>query len=108
MSPAVTITYTSSGYTSLRAARERPASPILGLTPHLATARRMALIWGVHAVPMTDIHDVGEMVEHACRAARNEGFARAGDDVVILAGLPFGASGTTNLLHVARIAAMPQ
>ena len=104
LSPAVTVTYTSSGFTGLRAARERPAAPIIGLTPHIATARRLAMVWGVHAVPTFDVRDVGEMVEHACAAARKEGFAQPGDDVVVVAGLPFGSSGATNLLHVARIA----
>jgi len=104
ISPAATITYTSSGFTSLRAARERPAAPILGLTPQVITARRLAMVWGVHAVPMRDIHDVGEMVGHACNAACDEGFAAPGDDVVVVAGIPFGHSGTTNLLHIARIA----
>lgn len=104
LSPAVTITYTSSGFTALRAARERPAAPILGLTPDTGTARRMAMVWGVHAVPVEEIHDVVEMVEQACRTALAEGFASRGDDVVVVAGLPFGCSGTTNLLHIARIA----
>ncbi|MBI2312786.1 MAG: pyruvate kinase [Betaproteobacteria bacterium] len=103
LSPAATITYTSSGFTSLRAARERPVAPILALTPHLATARRLALVWGVHAVPFEEIHDVGEMVEHACLAALSEGFATRGETVVVVAGIPFGRSGTTNLLHVAQI-----
>jgi pyruvate kinase len=102
LSPAATVTYTSSGFTSLRAARERPVVPILGLTPFITTARRMAMIWGVHAVLVDDVHDVGEMIERASRAAIAEGFARPGEDVVVVAGLPFGHSGTTNLLHVAR------
>jgi pyruvate kinase len=55
-------------------------------------------------VLVDDVHDVGEMIECACRTARTEGFANPGDDVVVVAGLPFGQSGTTNLLHVARIA----
>jgi pyruvate kinase len=104
LSPVATVTYTSSGFTSLRAARERPAVPILGLTPAIATARRLGLVWGVHAVQTADVHDVGEMIERAGRTALAEGFAKAGDDVVVVAGLPFGRSGTTNLLHVARIA----
>jgi len=104
LSPAATVTYTSSGFTSLRAARERPAVPVLSLTPSVATARRMAMVWGVHAVLVDDVHDVAEMIECACRSARDEGFANPGDDVVVVAGLPFGQSGTTNLLHVARIA----
>ena len=104
LSPAATVTYTSSGFTSLRAARERPSVPILGLTPSVTTARRMAMVWGVHAVLVDDIHDVAEMIEHAGRTALAEGFAKAGDVVVVVAGLPFGHAGTTNLLHIARIA----
>lgn len=103
LQPAVTVTYTSSGFTSLRAARERPAAPILGLTPQIQTARRMALVWGVHPVPGEEVADVAGMVEHARRAAVGNGFAVAGDDIVLVAGLPFGHSGTTNLLHIARI-----
>ncbi len=104
LSPAATVTYTSSGFTGLRAARERPAVPILGLTPSMTTARRLAMVWGVHAVLLADVRDVGEMIERASRTALTEGFARPGDDVVIVAGLPFGHSGSTNLLHVARLA----
>jgi pyruvate kinase len=100
---AATVTYTNSGYTTLRAARERPVAPILGLTPHLATARRLALVWGVHAVQTPEIKRVGEMRDQACQNALAEGFARPGDAIVIAAGLPFGVAGTTNLLHIARI-----
>ncbi|MDH6591352.1 pyruvate kinase [Variovorax sp. TBS-050B] len=103
LAPAATVTYTSSGFTSLRAARERPAVPILSLTPDIATARRMAMVWGVHAVLVDDVRDVAEMIDCACRTACAEGFAAKGSDVVVVAGLPFGQSGTTNLLHVARI-----
>jgi pyruvate kinase len=106
LAPAATVTYTSSGFTSLRAARERPAVPILSLTPDVAAARRMAMVWGVHAALVDDVHDVAEMIDCACRTAQAEGFAKAGDDVVVVAGLPFGLSGTTNLLHVARIPGM--
>jgi len=104
LSPAATVTYTASGSTSLRAARERPAVPILGLTSNLATARRMAVVWGVHAVFVDDVRDVGEMIDCAGRTALAEGFARPGDDIIVVAGLPFGHSGTTNLLHIARVA----
>ncbi|HJV27157.1 MAG TPA: pyruvate kinase [Aromatoleum sp.] len=103
LSPAATVAYSSSGFSCLRASRERPATPILGLTPQLTTARRLALVWGVHPVPFEDVHDVAEMVEHAQTAAVTHEFARPGDDVVIIAGLPFGRSGSTNLLHVVKI-----
>jgi pyruvate kinase len=103
--PAATVTYTASGFSSLRAARERPTAPVLGLTPSLATARRLALVWGIHAVASADVADVDGMIARACDTAVREGFAKPGDDIVVVAGLPFGRSGTTNLLHVARIAA---
>jgi pyruvate kinase len=103
LEPAATVAYTTSGFSALRASRERPATPILALTPQLATARRLALAWGVHPVPFEEVHDVTEMVEHAGSAAVSHGFAGAGDVVVVIGGLPFGKSGSTNLLHVARI-----
>jgi pyruvate kinase len=104
IAPAATVTYTASGFTSLRAARERPSAPVLGLTPHLRTARRLAIVWGVHAVASEDVRDVDAMIQRACDTAVREGYARPGEEVVVVAGLPFGRPGTTNLLHVARIA----
>lgn len=107
LQPVATVAYTSSGFSSLRASRERPAVPILALTPHLAIARRLALVWGVHPVPFEAIHDIGGMVEHAARAARTYQYGEAGDRVVVIAGLPFGRSGSTNLLHIAEIGDAP-
>ncbi|TMH14411.1 MAG: pyruvate kinase, partial [Betaproteobacteria bacterium] len=100
---AVIVTYTTSGSTSLRAARERPIPPILSMTPSLATARCLALVWGVHSVQTPDVSDVAEMVEHACRHAVAEEFAKPGDTILISAGMPFGTPGATNLLRIATV-----
>jgi pyruvate kinase len=99
---AATVTYTTSGHTSLRAARERPAAPILGMTPNLATARRLALVWGVHPVLVRDVEHVSEVVDTAFEAAMREGIVRPGDIMAITAGMPFGISGNTNLLRIVR------
>ncbi len=103
LEPAATVAFTTSGFSALRASRERPVTPILALTPRLATARRLAIAWGVHPVPFDEVHDVAEMIEHATAAALREAVAQAGDTVVVIAGLPFGQQGSTNLLHVARV-----
>ncbi|MEJ8814590.1 pyruvate kinase [Variovorax ureilyticus] len=103
LNAAATVAYTSSGYSALRMARERPQAPIIGMTPRLATARRLALCWGVHAVLCHEVVDVPEMSELASRTALKEGFGTAGQTLVISAGMPFGASGTTNLLRIAQI-----
>ncbi len=103
LNASVTVAYTSSGYSALRMARERPEAPIIGMTPRLATARRLTLVWGVHAVLIHEVASVTEMSDYACRTARSEGFARTDDVIVISAGMPFGASGTTNLLRIAQV-----
>ncbi|PZX28172.1 PYRUVATE KINASE; tartrate degradation [Cupriavidus phytorum] len=98
-----TVAYTSSGYSALRMARERPEVPILGMTPRMATARRLALAWGVHAVLCHEVVDVLEMTDLASRTVRNEGFGESGQSIVISAGLPFTVAGTTNLLRIAQV-----
>ncbi len=105
---AATVTYTSSGFSSLRAARERPDAPILSLTPSLATARRLALVWGVHSVHGEGVQHVQEMVDVASRVALEEGFAQQGERLAIVAGMPFGVSGTTNMLRIAKVDEMPE
>jgi pyruvate kinase len=100
---AVTVTYTSSGYSSLRAARERPAAPILSMTSSPATARQMTLVWGLHSIQVREVGDVSEMTAYACETAVGEGFAKKGDVVVIAAGMPFKIAGTTNLLRIATV-----
>jgi pyruvate kinase len=97
------VAFTASGSTALRVARERPESPVIGLTPFLDTARRMALIWGVHAVVVSEVHSLGEAVTRAARVALTEGFASHGDEIVVVAGVPFGQAGTTNALRVATV-----
>ena len=103
LEPAATVAFTSSGFSALRISRERPLTPILALTPELSTARRLALVWGVHPVPFETIHDVGEMVSHATTVALANKVANAGDLVLVIAGIPFGQQGSTNLLHVACV-----
>lgn len=97
------VAYTSSGYSALRMARERPQAPILGMTPRLAVARQLALAWGVYPVLCHEVMDVLEMSDWACMTAKKEGLGQAGDTLVISAGVPFGTSGTTNLLRIAQI-----
>jgi len=103
LSAAAIITYTTSGSTALRAARERPGVPILCLTSNGETARRLALVWGTHCVETSDVSSFSEMVEKACRIAREEHFADPGQPVIVTAGVPFGTPGATNVLRVAWI-----
>jgi pyruvate kinase len=103
LSAALIVSFTTSGSTALRAARERPSVPILCLTPSPAVARRMALVWGVMALEMEEPEGFTEMTERAVRIARERGLARSGQRLVLIAGVPFGRPGTTNSLRVAWV-----
>ena len=93
--------FTAGGSTAIRIARERPDCPVLGITSRVDTARRLAVVWGVHAVVDAELHSMTEAVTRATRLARSEGFAEPGQEVVVTAGVPFNQPGTTNALRVA-------
>jgi pyruvate kinase len=103
ISAAAIVTYTTSGSTAIRAARERPRAPILTLTARADTARRLQLLWGSHCVQTPDVKSFQEMVQKATRMAVQEGFAKAGDKLVVTAGVPFGTPGSTNVLRIAWV-----
>lgn len=97
------IVFTGSGSTARRVARERPAVPVLVLTPSQRIARRLALLWGTSAVHTRDIGSFEEMIAKGKRMALRQGFGTAGSKLVALAGVPFGTPGSTNLLHVVTL-----
>ena len=96
--------YTSSGSTARRIARERAPVPTLVMTSSLAVARRLGLQWGVHAVHTRDVSSFEEMVGKARRMALRHHLAMPGDRMVIMAGVPFKTTGSTNVIHVVRLA----
>ncbi|HSJ41605.1 MAG TPA: pyruvate kinase, partial [Xanthobacteraceae bacterium] len=97
------ICWTFSGSTGLRVARERPKSPIVALSPSINAARKLSLVWGVHCVVTEDAHDLDDMVDRASRIAFQESFAKAGERVIIVAGVPLGTPGATNMLRIAFV-----
>lgn len=103
LNAAAIVCWTNSGSTGIRAARERPQFPIIALTPITETARRLALVWGLHCVLTEDAQDLDDVVDRACRIAFREGFAQRGQRIIITAGVPLGTPGATNMLRVAFV-----
>ncbi len=97
------VSWTSSGATAYRVARERPDMSIVVISPKTETGRKLALVWGVHCVVGEDARDQDDMVDRACRVAFAEGFARAGERIIIVAGLPLGMPGATNMVQIAYV-----
>ncbi|MCC6917675.1 MAG: pyruvate kinase [Alphaproteobacteria bacterium] len=100
---AAIVTYTASGATALRASRERPNVPVLALSPVLKTARRLAIAWGLHCVVVEEPKDLDGMVDQACKLAWREGYAKIGQRVIVICGVPLGTPGATNMLRVAIV-----
>jgi len=99
---AVTV-WTFSGSTALRLARERPNSTVLALTPKRDTARRLSLVWGVHPIVTKDASDVDDMAFRAAKFAVREEFAAVGDRIIVVAGVPFGTPGATNMVRIVYV-----
>jgi pyruvate kinase len=97
------VCWTFSGATALRVARERPRPPIISISPNVAAGRKLALTWGVHSVVAADARDQDDMVDRACRIAVSEGLARVGQRLIVVAGVPFGTPGATNMVRVAVV-----
>jgi pyruvate kinase len=98
-----TVCWTSSGSTAFRVARERPKSPIVAISPNESTGRKLSLVWGVHCVVAEDARDQDDMVDRACRMAFRDGFAKAGQRIIVVAGVPLGTPGATNMVRIAFV-----
>jgi pyruvate kinase len=100
---AAIVCWTSSGSTGLRVSRERPQPPIVALSPIVAAGRKLSIVWGIHCVIADDARDQDDMVNRACQLAFKEGFAKAGERVIIVAGVPLGTPGATNMMRIAFV-----
>lgn len=100
---AAVVCYTESGYTARVASRERPRAPILCITPSISTARRLKLVWGVSPLIAEAAGNVHVITANSKTLSVREEFAAKGDHILIIAGMPFGQAGSTNLLRIAEI-----
>jgi pyruvate kinase len=100
---AAIVCWTSSGSTGMRVSRERPKCPIVAISPIEGAGRKLSVVWGIHCVIDDDAHDQDDMVERACRIAFKERFAKAGQRIIVVAGVPLGTPGATNFMRIAYV-----
>lgn len=101
--PACIVSYSVSGKTTLRTARERPLLPIISMTTTEAIANRMALVWGVRSVVVPTLEDLTDVIPVAVNYVKEAGYAKSDDEIIITAGIPFATHGNTNLIHIAKV-----
>jgi len=99
----VIIAFTESGTTALRCSKARPPMPVIAASPHLEVLRRTALYSGVVPLQVSPGKDTDQMISNATDAALASGMVRPGDRVVVVAGVPVGRPGQTNLLKVETV-----
>jgi pyruvate kinase len=99
----VIIAFTESGTTALRCSKARPPMPIIAASPHEEVLRRVALYSGVVPLMVSPGRDTDQMIANATEAAVASGMVRSGDRVVVVAGVPVGRPGQTNLLKVETV-----
>ncbi len=99
----VMVAFSSSGNTAVRIARERPAIPFLVMTPHLEVQRKLCLLWGTYTAASAYSDDFESAITEAIFEIRKRGMAGTGQQVVIVAGMPFGIVGTTNSMRVVTL-----
>ncbi|HMJ39491.1 MAG TPA: pyruvate kinase [Verrucomicrobiae bacterium] len=99
----VIIAFTESGTTALRCSKARPRVPVIAASPHPEVLRKTALYSGVIPLLVSPGSDTDQMVANATSAARQSGLVRSGDRVVVVAGVPVGLAGQTNLIKVETV-----
>lgn len=101
--PACIATYSVSGRTTLRVARERAIVPILGMTTDERVANRLGLVWGVVPFLTSKINKFDDVATNAVKIATQNKFAKKGEQIIMTAGYPFGNKGSTNILHIVEV-----
>jgi len=94
------IAFTTSGTTALRVSKYRPYHPILAITPSASVVSRLSLAWGVLPLKKPEPANLEEVFELASQAALEISLAKRGDLIVIVAGIPLGVPGSTNLVKI--------
>ena len=94
---AIVVT-TASGHTARMVCRFRPACPIAALTMTEKVRRQLAINWGVIPFLTGTVNSTDRIFTLSAEVALKERLVQDGDTVVITAGVPFGKTGSTNLI----------
>jgi pyruvate kinase len=95
--------FTETGFSARLVSKYRPRAPIVAFTPNPETRRRLSLLWGVKPRRIGRVRHVDQVARSAALRLREEGLAKHGDIVGIVAGTPIGTRGTTNMMRLLRI-----
>jgi len=96
---AALVVFTASGNTAVRVSRERPQVPLIVMTPEESVQRRLSMLWGARSFLQAET-DYETAVEEARQLVLSEKIGHSGQQIIVVAGIPFGKSGSTNSMRV--------
>ena len=96
------VAFTASGNTAFRMARERPNLLLVVMTPEVKVKRKLSLLWGAYSF-FSKVQGYEAAIKEAREIIKIEKLAKKGDAIVVVAGMPFGVSGSTNSIRVVHI-----
>ena len=96
------VAFTASGNTAFRMARERPNLLLVVMTPEVKVKRKLSLLWGAYSF-FSKVQGYEAAIKEAREIIKIEKLAKQGDAIVVVAGMPFGISGSTNSIRVVDI-----
>ncbi|MCK5070891.1 MAG: pyruvate kinase, partial [Desulfocapsa sp.] len=94
---------TESGQTARMVARHRPRPMIIATSPKASVRRQMQLLWGVRSLEVSDEDSVNKLFDDAIAKSMESNLMKPGDTIVIIAGIPFKISGSTNMLKIHEV-----
>ena len=97
------VAYTASGYTAKMISKYRPNADIVALTPNERVERGLMINWGVQPYVVDEMKNTDKMFDLAAKKAVDLGFAKKGDKIIIVAGVPLGVPGATNMMRIKTI-----
>ncbi|MBA47199.1 MAG: pyruvate kinase [Dehalococcoidia bacterium] len=97
------VAFTESGSTAARVASYRPSQSVIALSPDISAEINLGLRWGVNTIHVTNFDQIEDMFEYANNIVKELNLASIGETIVVVAGLPIGVKGNTNLIRVINI-----
>ena len=96
------LAFTESGSTAGRVSSFRPKASIIGLIQG-ENIETLLLRWGVIPIHASKFKNVQDMFKLGSKVSLETGLAKKNDLVVVIAGMPIGIPGNTNLMRVIQL-----
>ena len=97
------IAMTESGSSALTIASCRPKANIIAMSPDKNVSKKLSLIWGLDTISVGQFKNTDDMIKTVEKSLIDNKILKENDKYIIIAGVPVGVSGTTNMIRIETI-----